>query len=390
MPAKSVSLCMIVKNEAHVIRRCLDSVLPLVDEVLIVDTGSTDHTQTLVREFLQETKLAGEVVEMPWRNFADNRSSALLRLRERSDIDYGLMIDADEVVVYESGFDVKTFKENLVCDLYDVKSSLGDIVYFRPQLVSNRVDFFYKGVLHEYLQCPNGCTRDTAKGFQVQAIQDSARNQNPQKYRDDARVLEQALLMENDPFLIARYTFYLAQSHQNSGELERALTGYLKRAELGFWEEEVFLCHYYGAQLKEQLNHPDTEIIGTYLKAYEACPRRVEALHGAIKFCRIHGKHHQGYLLGKQAIALPCPESGLFIQKWIYDYGVLDEFSVVAYWCGQYLECLNVSMRLLNEGKIPQDQRDRIQKNADFALQRLQEKSAATPSPRPRTSPSMP
>jgi glycosyltransferase involved in cell wall biosynthesis len=56
MPAKSIALCMIVKNEAHVIRRCLDSVLPLVDYLLIVDTGSTDDTQTLVREFLQEKK----------------------------------------------------------------------------------------------------------------------------------------------------------------------------------------------------------------------------------------------------------------------------------------------------------------------------------------------
>jgi hypothetical protein len=94
---------------------------------------------------------------MPWRNFAHNRSSALLRLREQSDIDYGLMIDADEIVVYEPGLDVKAFKKNLRCDLYDVKSSLGDIVYLRPQLISNRVDFFYKGVLHEYLQCPAGC-----------------------------------------------------------------------------------------------------------------------------------------------------------------------------------------------------------------------------------------
>ena len=43
----TISLCMIVKNEERVLKRCLDSVRDLVDEIIIVDTGSTDATKRI-------------------------------------------------------------------------------------------------------------------------------------------------------------------------------------------------------------------------------------------------------------------------------------------------------------------------------------------------------
>ena len=84
---KSIGLCMIVRNEAAVIRRCLESVLPLIDYVLIVDTGSTDATRTVVRDFLSERNIPGEVVDEPWQNFAYNRTFALRKLREKRSTD---------------------------------------------------------------------------------------------------------------------------------------------------------------------------------------------------------------------------------------------------------------------------------------------------------------
>ena len=83
---------MIVKNEAPVIRRCLDSVRPLVDAWLIVDTGSTDGTQDIIRAALAD--LPGAVHERPWQDFAHNRSEALDLAR--SFASYALIIDADE------------------------------------------------------------------------------------------------------------------------------------------------------------------------------------------------------------------------------------------------------------------------------------------------------
>ena len=96
MNAHGQSLClnMIVKDEAPVIRSCLDSVRAIIDCWVIVDTGSTDGTQDVIREHLRG--LPGELVERPWVDFAHNRSEALDFARGRAD--YLLVIDADETL----------------------------------------------------------------------------------------------------------------------------------------------------------------------------------------------------------------------------------------------------------------------------------------------------
>lgn len=372
-----IALCMIVKNEAHIIRRCLDSVLPLLDYALIVDTGSTDGTQQAILDFLREHNLPGAVLEEPWRDFAYNRSFALRKLRERTDIDYGLMIDADEILVYEPGFKAENFKHSLVYDIYDVPCHYGTIVYLRPQIFSNRVEFCYKGVLHEYLDSAKPPSHATAKGFFNRPLQDSARSHNPKKFEDDAAVLESALCVETDPFMVSRYTFYMAQSYRDCGQRQQALQAYLRRAQLGYWNEEVFISLLNAARLKEALAYPEAETIQAYMAAYEALPRRLESLHGAIRLCRLRNKHQQAYLLGKHALAQPHPKDGLFLEQWIYHYGLLDEFSIVAYWAGHYRESFNACLQLLKEGKIPTEYRQRIRENAQFAIDQLRQPKLA-------------
>src|SRR5271170_520255 len=101
---KTIGLCMIVKNEAAVITRCLDSVRPLIDYVLIEDTGSSDGTQQIIQDYLQRNDLPGEVFEVSWQDFGTNRSLALTRLRETAKIDYALIMDADDRLVFDEGF----------------------------------------------------------------------------------------------------------------------------------------------------------------------------------------------------------------------------------------------------------------------------------------------
>ena len=115
-----------------------------------------------------------------------------------------------------------------------------------------------------------------------------------------------------------------------------------------------------------------SEVVGTYLEAFEVCPTRLESLHGAVRFC--NGKrHHQGHVLAKGAIGLrlACPPQGLFLQRWIYEYGLLDEFAVAAYWAGYYRDCVDACEALLAAGKIPPDQRERIEANARAARNQL-------------------
>lgn len=372
----TIGLCMIVKDEASVILRCLESVRPLIDYALIEDTGSTDGTQDIIRNYLARENLPGEVIDEEWRDFAYNRSHALAQLRRRSDIDYALIMDADDVLVCETGFDAASFKSRLTADAYNLSLRYGATIYQRPLICRNRMDFRFRGVLHEFLAAPDGCTFGPAQGLHVQIVEGGARGRDPEKYRKDAAVLEAALGSESDPFMRARYTLYLAQSWRDAGEPEKALAAYLERAGLGFWHEEVFISLYCAAQLKEQLKHPAFEIIGMFLSAYEVAPHRAEALHGAARYCRTAGKFHQGYLLAKDGLGIEQPREGLFIQPWIYEYGLLDELAVNAYWSERYEDCLDACQRLLRDGRAPEQMRERIEMNARFAREKLAAASA--------------
>lgn len=73
---KTIGLCMIVKNELHVIVRCLESVRPFIDYVLIEDTGSTDGTQATIRKWLDQQRLPGEVFDEPWRDASGARTTS--------------------------------------------------------------------------------------------------------------------------------------------------------------------------------------------------------------------------------------------------------------------------------------------------------------------------
>ncbi|MFP7733916.1 glycosyltransferase [Priestia aryabhattai] len=88
-----ISLCMIVKNEEKVLGRCLESVAGLVDEIIIVDTGSSDKTKEIASEYTQD------VYDYEWTNsFADARNYAGSKANGR----WILVLDADEFVDQEN------------------------------------------------------------------------------------------------------------------------------------------------------------------------------------------------------------------------------------------------------------------------------------------------
>ena len=364
----AIGLSMIVKNESRVIVRCLDSVRPLVDYVMIADTGSTDGTQRLILDWVTKEGIPGQVLEEPWQNFAYNRSHALAELRQVAAIDYALVIDADDVLVFDADFDPASFKAAMHHDLYDAEIRHGGSTFFRPQILRNSLAFSYKAVLHEYLEAPNvPIARITAKGFHFEVGRGGARSENPKKYQDDAIVLQDILHTETDTFLISRYTFYLAQSYRDCGDAEQALAAYLKRAGLGFWDEEVFESLYEAAKLKEALGHAPDEVLAVYTKASDIMPRRAEALHGASRFCRMQGRNREGFELAKRGLQIGMPSGGLFVQRWIYEYGLRDEFAINAYWSGEHRESLDACITLLASPMLPASERERVGANARFA-----------------------
>ena len=368
---KTIGACMIVKNEAQVITRCLDSLRSLVDYVLVEDTGSTDGTQTVVREWMLRNGVPGRVIDEPWRDFAFNRSHALRVLRELETVGYALIIDADDQIVLESNFDPIEFKNEMRQELYNIEFRYGNNNQRKrarlPRLCTNSRSFYFRGVLHEFLEPWDLPYTANVEGFYVMSGRDGARNANRMKYCDDAATLEGALICEDDPYLVSRYTFYLAQSYRDCGDGEKALANYLKRAQQGFWLEEIFFSLYQAGLLQESLRFPPETVLATYSRASEASPSRAEALHAAARYSRSVGRYEEGFEYAKRAAAKQMPDVAMLTEGWVYDFGSLEELARNAFCAGRYPECVEACHRLLHDGKIADDMRAAAMKIADLA-----------------------
>jgi tetratricopeptide (TPR) repeat protein len=359
----TVCLNMIVKNEAHVIRRCLDSVRPFIDSYLIVDTGSTDGTQDIIRAHLAE--LPGEVVERPWRDFGTNRSEALELARGRAD--YTLIIDADEVFEAPPGFRWP----RLVADAYQIlhRAGTSETTFYLTQLVRSTLPFRYVGVLHEVITCDVPHQLERLEGPVTHGLFDSARTIDPvAKYRRDAAVLEAALRDEPGN---ARYVFYLAQSLRDAGELQRSIETYERRVKLGGWAEEVWYSLYQIANLKDRTGCSTGEVVVAHLEAFRFRPSRAEPLVQVARRFRESGSPAMAYPFASAAVKIPIPEDILFLERSFYGWRAQDELAISAYYAGRYEESLAANDQLLQRPDLPSEQRERVQKNRRFSIDAL-------------------
>ena len=166
---QNICLNMIVKNEASVIRRCIDSVRPIVDHWVIVDTGSTDGTQDIIRGHLHD--LPGELHERPWRDFAHNRSEALELARGKSD--YTLIIDRSGSMALKDQAGGRSrwavARESALalaakCDELDPDGSVAAVFLPRRDRAAHMQTAF-KGTRAAYHPVPRGSTRGLATAW---------------------------------------------------------------------------------------------------------------------------------------------------------------------------------------------------------------------------------
>jgi tetratricopeptide (TPR) repeat protein len=359
---QGICLNMIVKNEAHVLRRCLERVKPFIDSWVIVDTGSTDGTQELIRQVMGSH--AG-LYERPWKDFGSNRTEAL-ELARKSGAKYAFVIDADEEFMPGPSF----AWPRLEADSYHLLQANGATRFWRTQLMRLAMPWRYVGVLHEVAMCDGARPAQRVEGVVTYGRFDSARNHDPiEKYRRDAQVLESAL--EQDP-KNARYMFYLAQSYRDCKELEKAEQCYQKRSEMGGWAEEVYVSLFQIGCLREQLKRPVSEILAAHLRAFNYRPTRSEPLVALARYFRMEKEWGSCRIFAQAALDIPMPKDILFMDSSAYEWRARDEYSIATYWLGQYEESLSSSNRLLEPGSsVPEEQRERILKNQRFALDKL-------------------
>ncbi|WGX97296.1 glycosyltransferase [Nocardioides sp. L-11A] len=356
-----IGLMMIVKDEAPVIRRCLDSVRPFVDWWVVADTGSTDGTQDLVREAL--AGLPGELVERPWVDFGHNRQEVLDLARasiHRGPDDYALWIDADEQL---RGLPLQ--RPDLTASGYQLQVTYDATRYARLCLVRLADPWRWVGPIHEYLTLP-GASRGSLAAPTVLVRHDGARAGDPDTYRKDAALIERAL--EADPGN-PRLQFYLGQSWRDAGEPERALAAYADRvANPAGWDQERWQARYQSARLRERLGEPVAAVIDAHLAAYQDCPWRAEPLVQAARLERSRERYEVALLYARTAAALPMPGGeGLFVDTETYAWRAWDEVAVSAYWTRRYDEGLAAAHRAL--AARPDD--ERLRANVDWCARKL-------------------
>ena len=364
---RTVCLNMIVKNEAHVIRRCLASARPLIDAWVIADTGSTDGTQAIIREAM--AGLPGVLLERPWIDFAHNRTEVLEAARGRCD--YNLMIDADEEFAIDEGFAIPP----LSADSYNLEVRYGDISYHRRQLVRSALAWRYVGVLHEYITCDEARTEAILSGVRAVVHREGARSRDPLTYRRDALVLERALIDEPDN---SRYVFYLAQSYRDAGEPELALRHYRRRAAMGGWRDEVWCSLYRIAQIEAQVDRPWPEVMASYMTAFQSLPERAEPLYRIAMHHQSKKEFHaaKGFFEWAKKVPAPGP-TGLFVDRTIYDYLLDLEYAVCCYHTGDHPRAIGVNSGLLAGGKLPAHLVARVTENRQFSINILAGRSVA-------------
>lgn len=354
-----ICLNMIVKNESKVIERCLESAKPLIDYWIIVDTGSNDGTQDVIKKLMKD--IPGELYERPWVNFEYNRNEAMQLASRKAD--YLLIIDADDKFEAPSDF----IWPELNKDGYLMKINCFETIHYRPHLVRTRLDWHWEGVIHEALVTKSESI-GSLNGIEMIIVGGGDRSNDPKKFEKDAKLLEVA--SRDDP-TNTRTIFYLAQSYQNAGDLVSAIKNYERRVSMEGWDQEVFWSLYQIAVLQEKLEMPEDVITESYAKAYSFRPTRAEPLFRLSSYYRRKGNPSMGYLVGRNVLNFKYPDDTLFVESWVYNYAFLLEFSLCAYWTGRYDEAFNSSYQLLRDKNLPEKVRECVKNNMSFIIPKV-------------------
>jgi glycosyltransferase involved in cell wall biosynthesis len=345
----SVCLAMIVRNERGVIGRCLDSVRGLIDSWVICDTGSTDGTQAYIQDRLGD--LPGVLYERPWKNFGANRSELLDLARSHGD--YLLLLDADMTVEAD-----RRPLTDLSADAYLIRL-VGDVEYWMPYLVKSSLPWYYVGVTHEYLALDQPHRREKLESVRIYHHADGGSRRD--KFERDRALLEAEVARNPDD---ARSVFYLAQTYRDLGQLDEAVEWYRRRAAMGGWDEEVFYALY---QVGVLLAASDwQQAVPALLEAWNSRPTRAEPLYDLAVGFRQRGQYALAHWAAERGLRIRLPSDILFVSRWVYDWGLLFEYSIAAYWVGQVQEALAACERLLADRRLPEPWRTHARQNRDY------------------------
>ncbi len=320
-----LGLTMIVRNEAKRISEVLASYASYIDSYTILDTGSVDGTQELIRKELEG--IPGTLYEEPFVDFATSRNRALT-LHGTSTI-FSMMPNGD---VLSGGPELRTFLEanrHGNAGAYRVRIWPGH--YYHPLVMRTGMGWHYKWRTHECAMGPN--MGSVIPGVTVKRDR-GARTDEEWKARwlRDLDLLDRDRVEDpKDP----RPYFYLGQTHECLGQYAQALSFFEQRTTLGGYFDEVYEAKFRIGKMKAKLDRPWAEIQQAYLEAYAHDPRRAEPLYAISEYWYDKDQHHISRIFAVATAELPKPPTDLFLDEEIYSWKAADRTAISSYYAGR-------------------------------------------------------
>ena len=259
----TLSVCLIVRDEQAVIARCLSCVKKFADEIIIVDTGSTDATVEAARKFTDK------IYFFEWR---DDFSAARNFAFEKASGDYLMWLDADDVLPDKSCKKIRRLLSGADFDMaflpYAVAFDDGvpTFEYYRERIVKNGAGFRFEGAVHEAVS-PNGKTVYCDARIEHKKLKASAPLRNLNIYQK--QIARGICLDERSKFYYGRELYYNKMYRESIAVLEDFLLGN------GWTENKIEAClnlfYAYSA-----LNRTE-KAYSSLLKSFLYAPPRSEA-----------------------------------------------------------------------------------------------------------------
>ncbi|MEE0777183.1 MAG: glycosyltransferase family 2 protein [Bacillota bacterium] len=308
---KTISLCMIVKNESAVLGRCLDSVSDLVDEIIIVDTGSTDDTKSIAAQYTDK------IFDFPWcDDFAAARNYAF----SQGSCDYLFWLDADDVIEEKDRICFQQEKEKLeegphmVMMDYHVAFDENDnptFTYRRERLVRRDCGFCWQGRIHEVIP-PQGPiqTWQSAVCHRKEGQGDADRN---------LRIFQ--AMIENGETLDARQQYYYGRELYFHGYMEEAAAAFEQFLTMkDSWLENRIDCCRDLSRCYSALGQDDNARFALFRSFLWDAPRAEISCDLGDSFFQAHQYEIADFWYGIAEQCPYCPERGGFLCPDCYDF----------------------------------------------------------------------
>ena len=352
----TLAFATMCKDEEHCIRECLDSVKDYVDYILVNDTGSTDNTIQIVKDFLSETGIPGEVFETEWVAFDVNKNLMMERVKDKTD--YVLHFDADDFLRGDFSFT----NEDAGLDQYHMTVKRGGTSYICSLIYNNRLTWRFAGVAHTIIRALDKAPITSGqldKGYLLSEPIGS-RIEDPNKYKKDAENLEKQFyrcLIDDPDGLLIRSCFYAGQSWLDHGNIEKALQW--KRLYMNLkdtWIEEQFEAQHRIAKILIRMKKPLSEIKAEMDKAISLIPDRAEPYLTMGKYLNNIRENELAYDYLRRGVAISLEQAQkkyvLFVNKYGYGKYFWDDLSIACYWTGRYDEGMEYLKKAMNDPEL--------------------------------------